>query len=237
MTNSGAHIDVCIVGNPEELEGVKSLSQSIYHTELGWMSREQAADLDDEYDAQSFWFLALVDDTPTGAMRIVRDSQHGLPLERFAAMDRFSAARAIECQRLMVLPAYRHIQMPGAPFGIFSALTKVAFHYCLYHRIDQVFADVFLNTDTTPIKFLKRLGFTETGVIFRDFELKEASDSTALKLDLSYLVKRALTNRSPFFSYLLDSEPKLSCYQSLFIEHQPKVEEVSHAEFASEVQV
>lgn len=216
LATDAPELEVVVARSPWDAIDITAISRAVYVDECGWMSSEESLQFRDRYTSVSFCLLVRVDSRPVGLMRIVRNSPLGLPVERFVDIRAHIEGRAIECQRLMVVKNYRRMQMPAAPFGIFGALIKATFYYCLKEAIDTIIADVFVDTPTTPIRQLKRLGFRATNLLFRDTELADSSDSTVYSLHMGDLVKNIYAERNPLHDYLISPEAGATQYRRDF---------------------
>ena len=150
-------------------------------------------------------------------MRLVFDSETGLPLEQFFRLSllKKSTQRANEAQRLMVSSSFRQRKnIKGAPFGLSLALMKAGFHYCFLHQVSHIFVDAFVDTQTTPLKTFKEIGFEEVGCPFIDTELSSQSKSVAMVIDPVQLLSQGYRNRGRFFNYLFEFDPSFKFYGS-----------------------
>jgi len=207
MPETGLHgFAVSLATTEAELGAVDDLWRAVYGRERGWIDPLQRGCLyRDRYHDHSIYLLASAEGHAVGTMRLVLNSGSGLPVEQFVSLNEGGGAtRSIECQRLMVLPAYRKRRdEQRCPYGVFAALMKATLHHCLENRITHVVADLFLDTDTTPRRQLAVLGFRELGEPFVDFELTEASKSIALILEIADLLATTFRDKDAFHRYLV----------------------------------
>jgi len=208
-----AEFELMKVANDERLTSLDRLWKAVYRAELGWFASDEITLFGDEFHSSSIYLEATLARQPVGLLRLVRRETAGLPVERFADLcglipDR--DARVIECQRLVVLDRYRSYKSPMAPFGIWPALMKATLQLCLRDSITHMIADCFLDTPTTPIKSLKRIGFKETGLAFTDTELNVASMSTVLTLDIRDMLRVLYQTGNDFAKYILSIDDHIS---------------------------
>ena len=149
-------------------------------------------------------------------MRIVLDSQVGLPIEQFFVLGPLKESQKFaESQRLIVSPTFRNRKVKGAPYGMWAALIKACVHYCFLHRVSYVLADVFTDAANLPmVEKFERIGFHKIGCPFQDTELDAPGSSIAMLLTLSQLLARVYTSPSPFFEYLLQFDPAFAFYRT-----------------------
>ncbi|HMS83425.1 MAG TPA: acyl-homoserine-lactone synthase [Nitrospira sp.] len=188
--------------------------ERVYGEELNWIDTRTDITLhNDIYHDSSTYLSAMVDSTHVGVMRIVRRSIHKLPVERFVSLDgilRDGNHGVIECQRLSVLKSFRRMRSRNAPYGVWPALMKASLQYMMKYKYEYLIADCFLNTSTTPIKALLNVGFKETGLVFRDTELGDPSDSTVLILESKDLLAKLYERRAPFYNYILTQDDAIA---------------------------
>jgi N-acyl-L-homoserine lactone synthetase len=194
----------------QDLNELDRLWRSVYSDELRWIrSTSEISVFDDEFHEDAVYFAARVLGQAVGLMRILYRRERGLPAERFVSLDgliREPDATVIECQRLIVSKEFRPYRSPAAPFGIWPALMKATMQFSLINSVGYMIADCFLDTDTTPIKSLKSIGFRETGIVFTDTELADVSSSTILLLDVRDMVRICFRRYSPLNAYLVSHD-------------------------------
>ena len=197
---------VYVATSDADLAKVRTIWEQVYKEELGWLDEHNIDPRNDIYHAASVYLLATNETgEPVGVMRMVIDSECGLPVYNFVDISelRKSAQGAlVECARLMVPVKYRDQKFSNYPHGIFAALVKAALHECLKEKNYNVLANCFLDTRTTPIKALKQMGFRDLNIRFRD-ELNEASDCTVLHLDIKDMLSIFYGTQSGFGNYIM----------------------------------
>lgn len=194
----------------DDLKQLDSVWKSVYGQEFGWIDESSEITLyEDCFHDHSSYLGASINGTYVGVMRIVSRSKKGLPVEKFTSLKDVIEPdnhNVIECQRLSVTRDCRSYRSVSAPFGVWPALMKVSLQYMLKYGYDTLIADCFTDTKTTPTKSLKKIGFRETGIIFRDTELEEASDSTVLVLGQQELLQNLYGCYSKFNNYILTQQ-------------------------------
>lgn len=200
--------------SPSDFEQVNTLWRRVYGEEFGWLSPSDGVLLKDRYDSHSTYLLAKIDGQVVGTMRLVTDSDEGLPVEQFVSIEDLRGSRRLmECQRLMILPDYRNKRWPALPHGVLGGLVKGCLHWCLANGVSHILADLFMGTKTTPLKPLMALGFQETGKEFIDSELAESDKSIALILEVGELFSRSFRTTAPFYQYLMEPDDFVRVYK------------------------
>ncbi|WP_233606686.1 GNAT family N-acyltransferase [Micromonospora sp. Llam0] len=206
---------IYLASSLSDLHEVDRLWREVYGRELGWLHADKGTLYGDRYHPHSVYLLATVGGSVVGTMRLVRDAQQGLPVEQFVPIDKIRAEpgrRLVECQRLMILEAYRNQRLSRMPFGILAALVKGCLHWCIQNDVSHVVADLFTGTQTTPLSPLLALGFTETGLEFIDTQLNEPDRSIALLLHIGELFSRSFRSDSAFYRYLMAPDDAIDVY-------------------------
>lgn len=216
INNGNESVRYVVAGTPAEFEMVDQLWREVYVEERRWLPPEPKNIYADKYHPHSAYLLAIKDETPIGTMRIVLDSQVGLPIEQFFVLGPLKESQKFaESQRLIVSPTFRNRKVKGAPYGMWAALIKACVHYCFLHRVSYVLADVFTDAANLPmVKKFERIGFHKIGCPFQDTELDAPGSSIAMLLTLSQLLARVYTSPSPFFEYLLQFDPAFAFYRT-----------------------
>ena len=205
-----------VAASPAEFEMVDYLWREVYVEERRWLPPKTKNIFADKYHPHSAYLLALKNETPIGTLRIVLDSEVGLPIEQFFVLGPLKESQKFaESQRLIVTPNYRNRKVKGAPYGMWAALIKASVHYCFLHRVSYVLADCFTDAANLPmVKKFERIGFHKIGCPFQDTELDAPGTSIAMLLTLSQLLSRVYTSPSPFFEYLLQFDPAFTFYRT-----------------------
>lgn len=216
INNGNESVRYVVAGTPAEFEMVDQLWREVYVEERRWLPPEPKNIYADKYHPHSAYLLAIKDETPIGTMRIVLDSQVGLPIEQFFVLGPLKESQKFaESQRLIVSPTFRNRKVKGAPYGMWAALIKACVHYCFLHRVSYVLADVFTDAANLPmVEKFERIGFHKIGCPFQDTELDAPGSSIAMLLTLSQLLARVYTTPSPFFEYLLQFDPAFAFYRT-----------------------
>lgn len=216
INNGNESVRYVVAGTTAEFEMVDQLWREVYVEERRWLPPEPKNIYADKYHPHSAYLLAIKDETPIGTMRIVLDSQVGLPIEQFFVLGPLKESQKFaESQRLIVSPTFRNRKVKGAPYGMWAALIKACIHYCFLHRVSYVLADVFTDAANLPmVEKFERIGFHKIGCPFQDTELDAPGSSIAMLLTLSQLLARVYTSPSPFFEYLLQFDPAFAFYRT-----------------------
>lgn len=197
---------VYVATSDTDLAKVRTIWEQVYKEELSWLDEHNTDPRNDIYHTSSVYLLATGETgEPVGVMRMVIDSEHGLPVDKFVDISdlRNNAQGAlVECARLMVPVRYRDQKFAAYPYGIFAALVKAALHECLKEKNYNVLANCFLDTRTTPIKALVQMGFRDLNIRFRD-ELNEDSDCTVLHLDIKDMMSIFYSAQNGFGNYIM----------------------------------
>jgi hypothetical protein len=203
-----------IAWKSEDFQMIDELLRNVYVTERGWLSTAYSNILEDKYHPHSRYILAMCKEVGIGCLRIVSDSNVGLPIEQFFPIAPLKETqRFVESQRLMVLPEYRNAIMNGAPYGMWTGLVKACIQYCFVNKISHVFADLFTDPSTGPmVRKFRALGFQQVGIPFHDAELKAPGQSVAMLLTVSEFLTRAYSSRNALFNYLLEFDPAFHFY-------------------------
>lgn len=189
-----------------DLAKVKTIWEQVYKEELNWLDEHNTDPRNDIYHSSSVYLLATDEaGEPMGVMRMVIDSEHGLPADKFVDISKMrnsAQGNLVECARLMVPVRYRDQKFSAYPHGIFAALVKAALHECLKNKNYNVLANCFLDTRTTPMKALLQMGFRDLNIRFRD-ELNEVSNCTLLHLDIKDMLSIFYGTQSSFGNYIM----------------------------------
>lgn len=206
---------VCFAETEEDFSHVEAIWREVYCQELGWLQEQHCTLGHDKFHRHSKYVLARDrDGQPVGVMRLVLNSELGLPIEQFADISHIKKScqgRMVECARLMVPQRCRDVRVDGFPFGIYATLVKATLHYCMQNGIYDVMANCFKYTETTPIKSLLLFGFRDLGMEFRD-DLNEASVCTALHLDIRNMLSRMYSNNKKFNCYMISHDDFFNIY-------------------------
>src|SRR5688572_6090230 len=121
INNGNESVRYVVAGTPAEFEMVDQLWREVYVEERRWLPPEPKNIYADKYHPHSAYLLAIKDETPIGTMRIVLDSQVGLPIEQFFVLGPLKESQKFaESQRLIVSPTFRNRKVKGAPYGMWA---------------------------------------------------------------------------------------------------------------------
>ncbi|MFI8221455.1 N-acyl amino acid synthase FeeM domain-containing protein [Streptomyces sp. NPDC085932] len=176
----------------------------VYKEELGWLQSAEEG-LKDRYHGNSQYICAFDGFTPVGALRVVHDSAAGLPIEQFTDLRSLILGKAVELQRFAVVPEWRVRRVDDAPFGVGTALYRAALRLCAAENVETMVADVFLNTATTPIPFLRSMGFEQQPILFQDTELAHEGESSVMLARVRDILKLRQAGSRPLDRYLTEA--------------------------------
>lgn len=204
----GAESAVTEADDAESIRDMLHIWRAVYFEELGWFRDFDDALWQDDFSDSAVHLVAyLSDGEPAGTMRIVRDVGAGVPVGRFIDLSEWRELDGyglVEFTRLMVLPRYRKMSMPGYPFGVYRALMKAALGICLRNADWRILMYVRRRSeDHSILRSLIELGFRETGLDIPDEFDPLNPPCTAVVLDLRDLVSSAFRGGSPLLSYAL----------------------------------
>jgi len=99
---------VVLTTRPADLERLYRFRYEVYVEQLLWLPANAEGLLHDEYDEFAFNYAAIEDDQVVGSIRVVPDSQAGLPFERCSPMNGYrEGRRVVELCRLAVHQDHR----------------------------------------------------------------------------------------------------------------------------------
>jgi hypothetical protein len=194
-----------------------SIGSTGYGKERNWLDPNASGPLYRDRDHEHLSSLLVeVNGEAAGTMRLVCDSRPCLRVEQFMSLvDAKRDRRTVECQGLMVgsLELQKIASSAAAPFGLLPCMVKATLHFRLQNGITHVVADLFTDTDTTPMCSLEQLGFMRIGEPFIDHELTESSPSVALMLEISNLMARIFGTKGALERYLVVHDEHLQIYE------------------------
>lgn len=186
-------------GNPDFLARVFELWKQVYADELGWLDYSSDNQIDQYHDQSTYILIELICDDlktiPVATARIVEDSDHGLPIERFLPFGPLKEDRKlIEVQKMMVRAEYRSKRFPSAPLGLMPLIMQRTMRYAISNNVSLIIADVFNDRQVSPIGPLEQIGFQRIGVPFVDTELGFPVESVAMGISRSIFLNCILSD-------------------------------------------
>ncbi|KAG8148530.1 N-acyl amino acid synthase FeeM domain-containing protein [Burkholderia catarinensis] len=206
---------VCMLDrdDPKVMREVAGLWQRVYGAERGLLEVEDNAHaVEDTYHSSSDYLAVFVRpdvgaaETIIATVRVVGDSQVGLPIERFFPLGPFKRyTQLVEPQRLIVDPAWRRRCFDSAPYGLSGLLFKaVVKRYLLGGGNTTLVIDAFSDSRESPLHAFLKMGAQRIGASFHDSELASETPSVALLCSRYDITTQALrAEKSRFARYLL----------------------------------
>lgn len=135
----------------------------------------------DRFDTVSEYILARYHSTAVGAVKVIPDSEFGLPCEDMADLGplrEVRGARLLEVGHLIALPRYRQR-------GIGLALMRQAvIRAVCMHRATTIVGDFFADDDGRLRSFYREIGFEAVAAPYRDMRFRGDPMSIVAALDL-----------------------------------------------------
>jgi predicted GNAT family N-acyltransferase len=168
LANSGNDVSVRKVDSSEGMQDVLFLRNSVYVNDQGRLhSVEDTKDTFDKYDQYGTYLVAYRGTMPVGAVKIIRDSELGLPCESTAKLvvslaDLRATGRLVEFGHLISAPEARsqgigmHLMRHGLMFSV-GAL-----------RATHILGDFFADETGQFQPFYARVGFRAISEPYRD---------------------------------------------------------------------
>lgn len=153
----------------------------------------------DRYNSESRWFIAVAGGEPLGTVKVIRDSEKGLPFELVVGRWQKEPGEVfVEIGHLITLPG-------SSSQRVVMALLREAFAYASNElRATHVIGDVFLDK-TRGDAFYRRVGFEPLHGPYRDERFLDAPLSMIVMLrvaDVAPLMRRVKGTRKELFRYL-----------------------------------
>ncbi len=200
------NIELRIATTARAKQDVLALRKAVY---VGTENRiSEVADFQqtfDRWDEQARYIVAYDEGTPVGTVKVIPDSEAGLPCAEFVDL---AAVRArglpVEFGHLIVLPGQR-----GQ--GIGMLLMREAFRFSVHEfRATHIVADLFLDKRDTST-FYRKLGFEVLHGPYRDPRFLGAPESLLMIVDIDRTVRMAAEPDSPvnqLLDFFLADKPK-----------------------------
>ncbi len=217
----------------DDMVGVTSLWRDVYGKEFGWLNDDANPFTDGFHDRSTYYVAWLNDAIPVGTMRIVRSHELGFHITDAVDIRALASRqpKVVEVQRLMVTPEMRDKRLTGAPFGIYGCMVKACLHHAIANGIDIVLADCHRDMAVSPLKSMKKMGFTETGETYVDS--MNGLVCVILTIETKSWLRDIYNNQNNFNRYLLDigewSVASSKLMNGITRLHLPALEGHSHA--------
>ncbi len=196
----GQAIAIRPVTNEADWAQIAQLRETIYVQQSARIGGvDGMAETFDRYNAQAHWLLAEAGGQPLGTVKIIRDSENGLPFEVMTgAWPKESGEVFAEIGHLLTLPG-----VSAEP--VVMALMRAAFAHAVNdlgatHLVGDVFVD-----RTRGDAFYRRIGFQTAHGPYRDGRFLDAPMSMVMLLrvaDLPDLMQRTRGLRMALLRYL-----------------------------------
>jgi predicted GNAT family N-acyltransferase len=162
------HITVREVTDEAGMRDVITLRDRVYVADQGRLSSvDDTKDTFDKYDQYGTYLVAYADATPIGAVKIIRDSELGLPCESTAKLTVDLAAlraagRLVEFGHLVSAPEVRSqgVGMHLMRHGLMFSVGKL--------KATHILGDFFADPDGNFQPFYARVGFRPISEPYRD---------------------------------------------------------------------
>lgn len=143
----------------------------------------------DKYDRYASYLLACLDGEPVGAVKVIRDSDIGLPCEEIASIRgvRDQAAGLVEFGHFITLPTVRK---NSVVFAIMASAVSFAANEC---EASHILADVFFEKAIEDFEnhFYRRLGCEIVHGPYGDHRFLEAPQSLVIVFSIAEMIRRA----------------------------------------------
>ena len=189
---SAGAVEFRVARTPVDKDGVLALRDQVYVRDQARLAdvADTAATFD-RFDRQSTYILACQDAEPVGTIKVVPDSEIGLPCEDMISLASLRsgerARRLVEFGHLMTVPRARNRQI-----GI-GLMRAALVHSLTEHAATHVLGDFFAEDDGSLRGFYTQIGFVPVGEPYRDTRFQHAPLSVIAVLDLEDAAARTRT--------------------------------------------
>ena len=195
-------IEVKQAKEQNDFKQIISLREKIYVREENRISQvEDFAKSFDKYNNSSVYFLAFNEDIPIGTIKVINDSDSGLPCEEIVTIKHLKADNIIvEFGHLIILPEFRYNRK------IVFCLMREAFKYSYkFLNASHIVADVFIDKKRNYLTdFYHKAGFKDLFGPYQDKRFIDSPASLLIILEIEELHKK-LTSTHGRRRKLLDS--------------------------------
>jgi hypothetical protein len=187
-----AEIQTLKITTPNSRVQALKVIEAVYHQEKNWIANpEDEIPVNIAQSRQISWFLALIDQKPTGVIRLGYDPtlnytpEMGVILKQGIDLAQLATEyRLVDIGRFMIIPAYRK------NVRIALKLMRAAIQEVVGRGYTHFITDVFETDPTSPLRFhTKILGFEIIGSHLRG-ELNCSSTRIILTLDILQAYQR-----------------------------------------------
>ena len=184
----------------DDFEQIQRLRDAIYvQTEQRIGTVDDFAGSFDRYTERSHWFIALIDDTVVGTVKVIGDSKIGLPFEAIVGNGhRGPGDVVVEIGHLLAMPG------SSTRYIVMDLLREATAYSRNELGATHLVGDVFLDK-TRGDAFYRRVGFKPLHGPYRDDRFLNAPMSMILKLrcaDVAPLMRRSTGTRKELLCYL-----------------------------------
>jgi N-acyl-L-homoserine lactone synthetase len=144
------------VTQTSDLESLYRFRHDIYVEQLGWLPPSRDGLVRDDFDDLAYNYAAFDDEgSVVGSVRVVPDSERGLPLERYAPLNGYRAGKIlVETCRLAVHPDSHNTRL-----GVL--LMTAGFQRSAMLGATHGVVDVAVETDS--LRLYEKIGFVRVG--------------------------------------------------------------------------
>ena len=170
-----------VVETAEDKKEILRLRELVYVQDQGRLEdADDMTDTFDRFDAYADYLIARTNGEPVGCVKVVRDSERGLPCEGEADLTEFKHGHSVvELGHLMTLPTVRN-QMIG--MGLMRA---GLLHGILRYGATRLVGDFFVDKSGGLIGFYRMLGFVPLSEPYADERFAGAPLSLVAGLDFA----------------------------------------------------
>jgi predicted GNAT family N-acyltransferase len=165
---TGNDITVCEVTSAEGMRDVLTLRDRVYVADQGRLnSIDDTKDTFDKYDRYGTYLVAYSGAAPIGTVKVIRDSEIGLPCESTAKLtvnlaDYRAKGRLVEFGHLVSAPEVRSrgVGMQLMRFGLMFSVARL--------KATHILGDFFADESGRFQPFYSRIGFKAVSEPYRD---------------------------------------------------------------------
>lgn len=200
LTPPRPRIIVRPASGPEDFDRIRQLREAIYvQNEQRIGAIDDFAGSFDLYIKRSHWFIALIDGETVGTVKVIGDSEIGLPFEAIVGTGhRGPGDRVVEIGHLL------SVSGPSTRYIVMDLLREATAYSRNELGATHLVGDVFLDK-TRGDAFYRRVGFKPLHGPYRDDRFLNAPMSMILKLcmaEIPALIRKSTGMRRELLCYL-----------------------------------